>query len=339
MAASGTENYNSVEDAVQSIFQTNKCYDLIPNSCKVIVFESAIPFQLAFYALVEHDGEVAPIWDPINKIFVGLMTTMDFVEALRLYHIQGISSYDLANRSIEELLKIPKKEAIIKHSNFTGIDAESSLLQMCFLLYNMNSEYIPVVDPIENNIVGVLGYLDALYLLAHSAQQFSLVASMTVNQLSTLPHVERPDHQQLSAPKNALFHSVLSALKDQNLSCIPIVDEDGRVVSLYQISDVAFLSRATNPDLIIANFSNLTIYEVIQQQQLNETSMGPAPVGYCHCNLSTNMKDLFDSMINFRITRSVCVDGMGRLICVVEVKDILRHFLRNSTTTSAVNHP
>ncbi len=39
---------------VNMIFSTTSCYDLMQQSYKVIVFETAIPFQLAFYALVEH---------------------------------------------------------------------------------------------------------------------------------------------------------------------------------------------------------------------------------------------------------------------------------------------
>mmetsp|Transcript_24234 Transcript_24234/g.24502 ORF Transcript_24234/g.24502 Transcript_24234/m.24502 type:complete len:176 (+) Transcript_24234:3-530(+) len=151
---------------------------------------------------------------------------------------------------------------------------------------------------------------------------------MTVGELSTLPTVENANQPQLTAPKNAFLHSVLAVLHERQLPCIPILDDDGRVLSLYQKSDIAFLSRATNPDLVINNFANLTIFEVIQQQQMNETSTGPAPTGFCQCYLTTNIKDLLDSMINYRTSRSVCVDETGGCVCVVEVKDILRHFLR-----------
>ena len=40
--------------AIQSIFASTKCYDLLQNSSKAVVFEASIPFQLAFYALIEH---------------------------------------------------------------------------------------------------------------------------------------------------------------------------------------------------------------------------------------------------------------------------------------------
>ena len=50
----GTFGYVSTKEAVQGIFNSTHCYDLMQSSTKVVVFETHIPFQLAFYALVEH---------------------------------------------------------------------------------------------------------------------------------------------------------------------------------------------------------------------------------------------------------------------------------------------
>jgi hypothetical protein len=47
----------NVKESIQRIFSSTHCYDLMQNSIKVVVFETQIPFQLAFYALVEH-GEI-----------------------------------------------------------------------------------------------------------------------------------------------------------------------------------------------------------------------------------------------------------------------------------------
>jgi len=46
--------------AIQSIFASTKCYDLMQVSSKALVFEASIPFQLAFYALVEHGAFFPP---------------------------------------------------------------------------------------------------------------------------------------------------------------------------------------------------------------------------------------------------------------------------------------
>jgi hypothetical protein len=93
--------------AVQSIFSGVTCYQLLANSNKAIVFETSIPFQLAFFALVEHDTDVAPLWDPARRQFVGLMTISDYVQALQVCRRQGISMLDLSTRSITGLPPSP----------------------------------------------------------------------------------------------------------------------------------------------------------------------------------------------------------------------------------------
>ena len=55
---SDLEAFHSAKEAVQSLLTSTVCYDLMELSAKAVVFETSIPFQLAFYALVEH-GDLA----------------------------------------------------------------------------------------------------------------------------------------------------------------------------------------------------------------------------------------------------------------------------------------
>ena len=42
---------------IQNFLRQHKCYEVVRPSGKVVVFDTTIPFQLAFYALVEHGRE------------------------------------------------------------------------------------------------------------------------------------------------------------------------------------------------------------------------------------------------------------------------------------------
>lgn len=53
---------NTGKQAIMSFLETQTCYSVLRASGKVVVFDTRIPIQLAFYALVEH-GE--------NRIYVG----------------------------------------------------------------------------------------------------------------------------------------------------------------------------------------------------------------------------------------------------------------------------
>ena len=56
-----TYGFTNNKEAIQSIFTSTHCYDLMQNSTKVVVFETQIPFQLAFYALVEHGESLSSL--------------------------------------------------------------------------------------------------------------------------------------------------------------------------------------------------------------------------------------------------------------------------------------
>ena len=49
--------------AINEFLDTHKAFEVIRTSGKVVVFDVRISVQLAFYALVEHDMQAAPLWD------------------------------------------------------------------------------------------------------------------------------------------------------------------------------------------------------------------------------------------------------------------------------------
>ena len=128
-----------------------------------MVFETNIPIQLAFYALLEHESAAAPLWDSTRREFVGLMTITDFVDILRHYHDEhgrtGAAIEVLASRSIAQVLSDADAGALFKHateaiggsdmfrppitqsqaSNYGGlvaVDANGVFILLIGLLYN-----------------------------------------------------------------------------------------------------------------------------------------------------------------------------------------------------------
>ncbi len=48
-------------------FQFHKCYDLIPTSAKLVVFDTQLLVKKAFFALVYNGVRAAPLWDSTNQ--------------------------------------------------------------------------------------------------------------------------------------------------------------------------------------------------------------------------------------------------------------------------------
>ena len=67
-------------------FHFHKCYDLIPTSAKLVVFDTQLLVKKAFFALVYNGVRAAPLWDSTRQRFVGMLTIPDFIRILQMYY-------------------------------------------------------------------------------------------------------------------------------------------------------------------------------------------------------------------------------------------------------------
>lgn len=65
--------------------KAHKCYDIIPTSSKLIIFDTDLQVSKAFFALVYNGVRAAPIFDSKQKCFVGMLTITDFIHILNKY--------------------------------------------------------------------------------------------------------------------------------------------------------------------------------------------------------------------------------------------------------------
>jgi hypothetical protein len=89
--------YSTEEDESQifvKFFRFHKCYDLVPTSAKLVVFDTQLLVKKAFYALVYNGVRAAPLWDSEQQKFVGMLTITDFIKILKMYYTSPNNSMD-----------------------------------------------------------------------------------------------------------------------------------------------------------------------------------------------------------------------------------------------------
>ncbi len=59
---------------VLEFLQRHTAYELLPESSKVVVLDTAIPVRQAFHALFEQSVHTAPLWDGGARAFVGMIS-------------------------------------------------------------------------------------------------------------------------------------------------------------------------------------------------------------------------------------------------------------------------
>ncbi|VDP85828.1 unnamed protein product [Echinostoma caproni] len=87
MAADRQQWRSSDPDKSYCVFlKRHTCYDLIPLSAKLVVFDVTLNVKKAFFALVYNGVRVAILWDSDKQRHVGMLTITDFIRILHQYY-------------------------------------------------------------------------------------------------------------------------------------------------------------------------------------------------------------------------------------------------------------
>ncbi|XP_048474541.1 5'-AMP-activated protein kinase subunit gamma-2-like [Rhincodon typus] len=68
------EAEESDSDIYMRFMKSHKCYDIVPTSSKLVVFDTSLQVKKAFFALVANGVRAAPLWESKKQSFVGKLT-------------------------------------------------------------------------------------------------------------------------------------------------------------------------------------------------------------------------------------------------------------------------
>ena len=275
-------------EAIATFLRSRSCFDLIRNSGKICVFETQIPIQLAFYALLEHEMTAAPLWDSARREFVGLMTITDFVDVLRYYHDEhgrsGAAIEVLASRSIAQVLEdagsgvhfkhatefsvdAPSAAAVGRHPKYgalVAVDANSSLYDAVDAMRRHERRFLPVVAPDEYGVLAVVTPVDVLDYFVGTFREERRLFDQPIVELGIGTF-----HNVVTVETHTPLRDVLHLLCVRDLSSVPVVDAEGRVTALYGRADITFLATATDADSVVVNLATV-VGDVLRQRRTDE---------------------------------------------------------------------
>jgi CBS domain-containing protein len=305
-----------------------------------LVFETNIPIQLAFYALLEHESAAAPLWDSTRREFVGLMTITDFVDILRHYHDEhgrtGAAIEVLASRSIAQVLNDADVGTHFKHAteafdqsmqqqpsllqgqigNYSGliaVDANGSLYDACDTMRAHKRRFLPIVTPKDCGVLAVVTHVDILEYFVASFREERRLFDQPIRELGigTFENV-------VSVGRTTPLRDVLELLCKNDFSSLPVVDEAGRVTALYGRADITFLATATDADSVVVNLSS-SVADILRQRRSEE------PLHTCSQHVT--LQFVFELFADIKFRRLVCLDDDCRPVGVISVRDLLCYFL------------
>ncbi|CAF1523085.1 unnamed protein product [Rotaria sordida] len=177
------DTFISDDEIYTQFMRTHTCYDIMPKSSKLVVFDTQLAVKKAFYALVHNGVRAAPIWDTKRQRFIAMLTITDFILILQKY-------YKEPNAKIEELEehRIETWREVLREYEkpLLSIKPNDSLFEAVRTLVENHVHRLPIVDPISHNVIFILTHkriLRFLYLYIYDWPQPTYV-SKTLEELN-----------------------------------------------------------------------------------------------------------------------------------------------------------
>jgi len=255
------------------------------------------------------------------------------------------ASYESAAADVEtvrlEALREIEKELGVQPVPLVSERPDASLYAASKRLIQTHARRLPLLDfDTETGhevIVSVLTQYRLLKFIAINCNRDIQCLHMPLRKLNigtfvptSLPNVGpesteyRPFHPIATAKLDTKVFDVVHIFSERGISAVPIVDEDGIVVNLYETVDVITLVR-----LGAYQSLDLTISEALKERS-------PDFPGVVICSASDSLGTLLQLIKKRRVHRLVVVEGeaeerqggrRGRLLGIITLSDVLRYVI------------
>ncbi|XP_061841107.1 5'-AMP-activated protein kinase subunit gamma-1 isoform X2 [Nerophis lumbriciformis] len=287
--------------------KTHCCYDAIPTSCKLVIFDTKLQVQKAFYALVANSLRAAPLWDSKLQKFVGMLTITDFINILHCYYKSPlVQMYELESHKIETW-----RDVYLKSSPplLISISPDASLFDAIYSLLKHKIHRLPVIDPQSGNVLHILTHkriLKFLHIFGKKVpkpvflhRQIQELGIGTFRNIATV-------HQ------TATLYDALAIFVDRRVSALPVVDEGGKVVALYSKFDVINLAAQKT-----YNNLHVTMLEALCRRTCFVE-------GVIKCYPDETLETVIDRLVTAEVHRLVLVDRGDVVRGIISLSDLLQ---------------
>ncbi|XP_051165788.1 5'-AMP-activated protein kinase subunit gamma-2 isoform X2 [Leptopilina boulardi] len=300
------------EDETQifvKFFKFHKCYDLIPTSAKLVVFDTHLLVKKAFFALVYNGVRAAPLWDSSRQQFVGMLTITDFIKILQMYYTSpSVTMDELEEHELDTWRKVLKDQV----HPLVSIGPDASLYDAIKTLIQNRIHRLPVIDPDTGNVLYILTHkriLRFLFLYINELPKPCFV-NKTLKELriGTFDNIETATEET----------SIILALKkfvERRVSALPIIDNEGKLVNIYSKFDVINLAAEKT-------YNNLDVSLREANEHRNEWFEGVQS-----CKLDETLFTVMEKIVRAEVHRLVVVDDDDKVIGIISLSDLLFHLV------------
>uniref|UniRef100_G3P0F8 Protein kinase, AMP-activated, gamma 3b non-catalytic subunit n=1 Tax=Gasterosteus aculeatus aculeatus TaxID=481459 RepID=G3P0F8_GASAC len=278
-----------------NFMKSHCCYDAMPTSSKLVIFDTTLQVKKAFFALVANGVRAAPLWDNKLKRFVGMLTITDFINILhRYYKSPLVQIYELEEHKIE---------------TWRGLHIFIYLFDAIYSLLKNKIHRLPVIDPASGNVLHILTHKRILKFLHIFRSKIPKPGFLQ----KRIHEVEIGTFKQIATvQESASVFDALTVFVERRVSALPVVSERGKVVALYSRFDVINLAAQKN-----YNNLNMTMREAV-------SSRACCVEGVLKCYPHETLETIIDRIAKAEVHRLVLVDADDVVRGIVSLSDLLQ---------------
>lgn len=287
--------------------KSHRCYDLIPTSSKLVVFDTSLQVKKAFFALVTNGVRAAPLWDSKTQSFVGMLTITDFINILHRYYKSAlVQIYELEEHKIETWREVYLQDSF---KPLVCISPNASLFDAVSSLIRNKIHRLPVIDPASGNTLYILTHKRILKFLKLFIAEVPKPDFMA----KTLEELQVGTYSNIALVRaNTPLYVALGIFVQHRVSALPVVDESGRVVDIYSKFDVINLAAEKT-------YNNL---DVTVTQALRHRSQYFEGVRTCYRH--ETLETIINRLVEAEVHRLVVVDEKEVVKGIISLSDILQ---------------
>ncbi|KIM67273.1 hypothetical protein SCLCIDRAFT_109174 [Scleroderma citrinum Foug A] len=323
-----TQEFHDVAlHAIRNVLKGRTCYDAFPVSYRLIVLDTKLNVKKALQCVVS-----APLWNSEKSKFAGMLTVLDIIHLIQYYYDNA--SYDTAAADVEtfrlESLRDIEKSLGVATPPMFGEHPSSTLYDAAKLLIQTHARRLPLLDYDTETghevMVSVLTQYRLLKFIAINCTREIQQLHLSLRKLKIGTYVSQsppadntnPYWPIATATLNTPVFDVVHMFSERSISAVPIIDQDGVVVNLYETVDVITLVRLGAYQAL-----DLTISEALNQRS-------PDFPGVVICTAGDSLGTLLQLIKKRRVHRLVVVEGeKGRLFGIITLSDVLRYLIGN----------
>ncbi|KAF8168044.1 hypothetical protein B0H34DRAFT_646698 [Crassisporium funariophilum] len=313
--------------AIRSFLKCHTAYDAFPVSFRLIVLDTKLNVKKALQCVVS-----APLWNSDKSKFAGMLTVLDIIHLIQYYY--RTASYDYAAADVEtfrlESLRDIEKELGVAQPPLLRDHPSSTLYDAAKLLIQTHARRLPLLDNDSETghevIVSVLTQYRLLKFISinchkeiqglHLSLRKLKIGTYVASPPHEVPEGQNPYHPIATASRNTPVFDVVHMFSERSISAVPIIDDEGIVLDMYETVDVITLVR-----LGAYQSLDLKISEALNQRS-------PDFPGVVVCTASDSLGTLLQLIKKRRVHRLVVVEGeKGRLLGIITLSDVLRYVI------------